>query len=108
MTARLELKYLVDLVGPNHVAIGSDYFGGQWGVVSDEDARKLYERNVAAGAWDKATYPAPPWVYPEGIETPKTLYNLTAGLLRRGFSKDEVRKIWGENWLRVMRKVWGA
>jgi len=102
------IKYLVDLVGPDHVAIGSDYFGGQWGVITDEEAQKLYERNIEVGAWDKATYPAPPWVYPEGVETPKTLYNLTAGLLRRGFSKDEIRKIWGENWLRVMKEVWGA
>jgi len=102
------IKYLVDLVGPDHVAIGSDYFGGQWGVITDEEAQKLYERNIEVGAWDKATYPAPPWVYPAGVETPKTLYNLTAGLLRRGFSKDEIRKIWGENWLRVMKQVWGA
>ena len=102
------IKYLVDLVGPDHVAIGSDYFGGQWGVISDEEAQKLYERNIAVGAWDKATYPAPPWVYPEGIETPRTLYNLTSGLLNRGFSKDDIRKIWGENWMRVMKQVWGA
>lgn len=102
------IKYLVDLVGPDHAAIGSDYFGGQWGVISDEEAQALYERNIAVGAWDKATYPPPPWVYPEGIETPKTLYNLTAGLLRRGFSKDDIRKIWGENWMRVMKQVWGA
>ncbi|WP_455387847.1 dipeptidase [Petrachloros mirabilis] len=102
------IKYLVDLVGPDHVAIGSDYFGGQWGVISDEEAQKLYERNIEVGAWDKATYPAPPWVYPKGIETPKTLYNLTAGLQRRGFAKDDIRKIWGESWLRVMKQVWGA
>ena len=102
------IKYLMDLVGPDHVAIASDYFGGQWGVVSDDDARKIYVRNVTAGVWDKQSYPPPPWVFPEGIETPKTSYNLTAGLQRRGFSKDEIRTIWGENWLRVMRHVWGA
>ncbi|WP_455388710.1 dipeptidase [Petrachloros mirabilis] len=101
------IKYLVDLVGPDHVAIASDYFGGQWGVVSDDDARKIYERNVAIGVWDKQSYPPPPWVFPEGIETPKTSYNLTAGLQRRGFSNDDIRKIWGGNWLRVMKQVWG-
>lgn len=101
------IKYLVDLVGADHVAIGSDYFGAQWGVASDEEAQQLYERNIAVGAWDRETYPPPPWVYPEGIETPKTLYNLTDGMLKAGFSKDEVRQIWGGNWMRVMKEVWG-
>ena len=102
------IEYLVELVGDDHVSISSDYFGAQWGVVSDEEAEKLYERNIAAGAWDKETYPAPPWVYPEGIETPKTLYNLTDGMLKRGFPKESIKKIWGENWMRVMKEVWGA
>ena len=33
------------------------------------------------------------------------LRNVTRELLRRGFSDDDIRKIWGGNWLRVMREV---
>ena len=34
--------------------------------------------------------------------------NLTEALLRRGFSEAQVRKIMGENWVRVLKDVWGA
>jgi membrane dipeptidase len=39
--------------------------------------------------------------------TPKELPNLTEKLLKHGYSPAETRKILGENWLRVMRAVWG-
>jgi membrane dipeptidase len=31
--------------------------------------------------------------------------NITEELVRRGYSEKEIRKIWGENFLRVMQKV---
>lgn len=33
------------------------------------------------------------------------LPNITAELLRRGYSKDDLRKIWGENFMRVFKRV---
>lgn len=33
------------------------------------------------------------------------LPNITAELLRRGYSKDDLRKIWGDNFMRVFKKV---
>jgi membrane dipeptidase len=33
------------------------------------------------------------------------LPNITAELLRRGYSKDDLRKIWGENFMRVFKQV---
>ena len=32
-------------------------------------------------------------------------YRVTAELLRRGYSESDIRKIWGDNWLRVFREV---
>lgn len=40
-----------------------------------------------------------------GCADASQLRNITRELLRRGFSGDDIAKIWGENWLRVMRKV---
>ncbi len=62
--------HVVELVGIDHVGIGSDYDG-----VGDA---------LPAGLKDVASYP-----------------NLVAGLLRRGYSEDDIRKILGENLLRV-------
>lgn len=97
---------LVELAGIDHVALGIDYYSGQAGVASDEEARRIYDMAVRVGMWGPA-YPPPPHHYPTGIETPRTFQNLTRRLFERGYAVSDVRKILGENWLRVMRSVWG-
>lgn len=93
-------------VGIDHVGLGIDYYSGQAGVASDEMAMSAYKRAVSSGVWGNA-YPPPPHHYPTGIETPRTLQNLTCRLLERGYSEADVRKILGENWMRVLQRVWG-
>ena len=34
--------------------------------------------------------------------------NLADAMLKRGWSVSKARKILGENWLRVLKEVWGA
>ncbi len=46
-------------------------------------------------------------INPEGIRTLGEFPNLTDALLRHGFTENQVRKIMGENWLRVLADVWG-
>jgi membrane dipeptidase len=101
------IDYMVELVGVDHVGIGMDYMLGQAGTIPDEDAKALYKQLVDQGDWSPETYPPPPWYYPEGIELPDTLYNLTGALLARGYKKEDIAKIWGGNWLRIMGQVWG-
>ncbi len=97
---------IVQQVGIDCVGLGIDYYLGQAGVASDEDATRIYNDAVRTGVWS-AAYSPPPHRYPAGIDTPRTLPNLTRGLLGRGYREPDVRKILGENWLRVMRAVWG-
>lgn len=97
---------IVERVGIDHVGLGIDYYWGQAGVASDEVALMSYTEAVRAGRWSTA-YPPPPHRYPAGIDTPRTLQNLTARLLERGYAPDDIQKVLGENWLRVMRAVWG-
>lgn len=66
--------HVVNLVGIDHVGIGSDYDG-----VGD---------SLPTGLKDVSFYP-----------------NLVAGLLKRGYSEEDVRKILGENLLRVWQAV---
>ena len=66
--------HVVELVGIDHVGIGSDYDG-----VGD---------SLPTGLKDVSAYP-----------------NLVAGLLRRGYSEEDIRKILGENLLRVWQTV---
>lgn len=97
---------VVSRTGIDHVGLGIDYYSGQAAIATDEQALRVYHEATQAGLWGSA-YPPPPHHYPTGIETPRTLQNLTKRLRERGYSELDVRKILGENWLRVMRTVWG-
>jgi len=66
--------HVVDLVGVDHVGIGSDFEG-----VGDS--------------------------LPEGVKDVSGYPNLIEGLLRRGYSEEDIRKILGENLLRVWSEV---
>jgi membrane dipeptidase len=44
---------------------------------------------------------------PIGLEDVSCLPNVTAALLERGYTPDDVIKILGDNWLRVLRQVIG-
>ena len=101
------IDYVVELVGSDHVGLGIDYYQGQAGVADLATAEALYRGAVASGRWNPESYPPPPYHYPAGIETPRTLPNLTRRLLERGYSEDDTKKIIGGNWLRVFREVWG-
>ncbi len=101
------IDYIVNLVGIDHVGLSFDYYHGQAGVADLETSQKMYDQSIASGRWQAESYPPPPYYYPAGIETPRTFPNLTKGLLERGYSEEDTKKILGGNWLRVFRAVWG-
>jgi membrane dipeptidase len=45
---------------------------------------------------------------PKGFQRIEDFPNLTAALERRHWPEARIRKIMGENWLRVLADVWGA
>jgi membrane dipeptidase len=102
------IDYAVELIGPDHVGLGIDYYMGMDPIISAEKAMARYDDAIATGRWDAQVYPPPPHYFPAGIETPSKLVNLTAGLLDRGYGEDDVRKIMGGNWHRVFRESWGG
>ncbi len=69
------IDYIVSLVGPNHVGLGSDFDGIPY--------------------------------TPEGLEDVTRMPNITAELLKRDYSEEDIKKILGENHLRVMKEVLG-
>jgi membrane dipeptidase len=66
------IDHVVELIGIDHVGIGTDYDGG-------------------------GGFP--------GANDVSELSNVTAGLMRRGYSKEDIEKIWGGNFMRVFRDV---
>jgi len=94
------IDYVVNLIGEDTVGIGSDFTQGytvdffDW--ITHDKGR--YRRLTNFGKV----------VNPEGIRTIGEFPNLTAAMERAGWSETRIRKIMGENWVRVFRDVWGA
>ena len=101
------IEHIIEVGGIDHVALGMDYFHMIQGLMPDDEAKKLYDEIIKSGAWTATEYGHPPYVYPTGLKTPATFYNITNGLLSRGFSEEDTQKVMGGNWLRIMGQVWG-
>ncbi len=102
------IAYIADLVGIDHTGLGIDYYPSMDQACTLEEAQTYYNYSITNGRWRDDAYPPPPHYYPAGIETPRTLYNLTARMLERDFSESDVKKVLGGNWMRVYRDVWGS
>ncbi|ESW63456.1 dipeptidase [Mesorhizobium sp. C277A] len=101
------IVYMCDLVGTQCITLGIDYYSGQSPYMDDAASIKDYRGFLAENIWSADAYPEPPHFYPAGIETPKTMLALTEALLRRGFTADDIRKIYGDNLLRIYETIWG-
>jgi len=99
------IDYLVQLVGIDHVGISSDYTFQI--SMSEAEQKAGWKMMIDSGAWNTKEYPYDVLAYPQGIETPKTFFNLTDALLGRGYKKEDIAKLWGGNWLRVLKAVIG-
>ncbi len=69
------MDHVIELVGVDHVGLGSDFDG-----ISST---------------------------PLGLEDVSKLPNITLELFSRGYGKEEIRKILGDNYLRVFKRLWG-
>ena len=72
LDAIAHLHHVIDIMGIDHVGIGTD-FDGDGGVPGINDASEVI--------------------------------NFTIQLLRQRYSEEDIRKIWGGNWLRLMTEI---
>ena len=96
------VDYLVNLIGVDHVGIGTDYYGQS---IPDKLAAKLDEflSKLGMGPEHGGSFQ----YKMEGFENYAEFPNLIEGLLNRGYSDKDIKKIAGENFLRVFKKVIG-
>jgi membrane dipeptidase len=93
------IDYVVNLVGENCVGIGTDFTQNhnqaffEWITHDKGTARKLTEFGEIKN--------------PEGIRTISEMPNLTAAMQRAAWPEAKIRKVMGENWVRVLKAVWG-
>jgi membrane dipeptidase len=95
------MDYVIELVGSDHVAVGTDIFsdpsdGVWWRAVTG----RLY-REVAHGM----TYETHNI---DGFEHAADFPHVVQAMLDHGYDDTLIGKIVGGNWLRVFQQVWGA
>jgi membrane dipeptidase len=90
-----------DLVGVEHLGVGSDM--DLWGY----DAMPP-EHNARLRAAYKGSYGFRDRIDIEGLDHPKRMYDLTEGLIRRGYSDAAIEGILGGNFRRVLGQIWST
>ncbi|MCB0225867.1 MAG: dipeptidase [Anaerolineae bacterium] len=98
------IDYLVERAGIDHVGIGSD--------LGEGESREYYEAMFAhgGGIYPEVTQALGDWYdfdhrMVEGLETAVVFPTLTEKLLSRGYTEEDIRKIMGGNFFRVMAEV---
>jgi membrane dipeptidase len=90
-----------DLVGVEHLGIGSDV-----DLHGYDDLPA--EQNQMLRAAYKGTYGFRDKIDIEGVDHPRRVFDLTEGLIRRGYRDDHIRGILGANFARALRTIWSG
>lgn len=93
--------YVAKLVGVEHLGLGSDI--DMYGY--DAIAPDLYDQLKAIY---KDSYAFRDKIDIEGMDHPQRCYDLTEGLIGRGFSDDDILGILGGNFIRVLGEIWAG
>lgn len=93
------IDYLVDMIGIDHVAVGTDF--------TTDQPREWFDW-ILTGRSNKgpALQLQHPLVNPKGIQSAADFPNITAALLERGYESSQVRCIMGENMMQLFSQVW--
>jgi membrane dipeptidase len=91
--------HVAQLVGPEHLGVGSDI-----DLHGYDDMPP--EQNAQLRAGYKGSYGFREKIDIEGVDHPKRMYDLTEGLIRRGYSDDDIIGILGGNFRRVLGDIW--
>lgn len=86
------IEHIVELVGIEHVGLGPDFI--------DDYYQQVYGGWLIPADFGEASVHA-------DVSRPSDLPKITEALLKRGFSEPDIRKVLGDNVLRVLRDVMG-
>jgi len=93
-------EYLVDLIGIDHVGFGTDTLYGDHVALHHAFAKHLSIKQAFTMHKEVS--------HVRGMENPtEAWWNIIRWLVKHGYSDEEIKKVVGENALRILRKVWG-
>ena len=88
--------YAIDLIGIDHVAIGSDVFDSYTKLSWETTTKRWYPSGFVFET-----------MRAKGFGSVMEFPNVTRGLVARGYGDSDIQKILGGNWLRVFKDIWG-
>jgi membrane dipeptidase len=92
-----EFDYLKRLVGVDYIGFGTDFTSD----LEAADPSSLFEMPP------EMMYKQSPSIrYVDGFESVSDIGNVRAEMERRGYTPEEIAKIFGGNWMRVFREAW--
>lgn len=96
LVARLlrQLRYVIDLVGTDHVGLSLDY------VFDRSELDELMRHNPALFPPDLDPATGVPMIAPESLP------EIAEGLARDNLTDHQIHNVLGHNWLRIARRVW--
>jgi len=94
-----EFDYLKKLVGVDYIGLGPDFTHGANALIDPENSF-IFPPEMS--------YRQQPIEYVEGFEDITKLPNVEKKMRERGWKDEDIRKVFGENWLRVYEQAWGA
>lgn len=93
-----QFDHMIDVVGVEHVGLGLDQ------IIGRNDRGPVNPVTLPPEAYPQRYED---WIYVQGLDDFTGVPLITAGLMERGYSPDDIEKIMGANWLRVWEEVWG-
>lgn len=94
-------EYVANLVGIDHVAFGLDtLYGDHVGLHTALSSQLSIGQSHKGVSYEKVEYV-------EGLENPSEAYpNVVRWLVKHGYSRADIRKVMGQNVLRVLHETW--
>ena len=92
------IDYVIDLAGEDCVGIGTDF--------TQDQPRAFFDYLTHDKGYGRRLTDFGEIVNPAGLRTIGEFPNLTDAMQRAGWPEGKVRKVIGENWMRVLKEVW--
>lgn len=93
-------EYIANLVGIDHVGFGPDTMYGDHVAL-----HHAYSKALSIGAAHASNLTEVPYV--KGLENPtECSWNIIRWLVKHGYSDEDIKKVLGENCIRVLKEVW--
>lgn len=94
------IEHTINICGEEHVAIGTDFTQDV-----DEAGMQYFVHDKGYG---RRLMPLGQVSNPPGFGRIEEYPNLSAAMEQRGWDEPRIRKILGENWIRMFKEVWGS